>query len=78
MNYVHTFAIINLLTFTYFSYAMEISTPIEKPAHVAFLHNNTVAIAGSNGFVFFDINTKEYMHLRKSTKIDDFAVNSFS
>src|SRR5436190_1139058 len=74
LNYIHLFF---LLFFTQELCAMEkeIKTPITKPTHVAFLHNNIVAIAGQNGFCFFDTKNNETVHCQQDQMIEDFCTD---
>ena len=61
MTIKKAFIILSFLHPMYISYllCMEITTPIQQPKCVEFLHNNKIAIAGSNGFILFDYKTKK-------------------
>jgi WD40 repeat protein len=74
LNYIHLFF---LLFFVQGLCAMEkeIKIPIAKPTHVAFLHNNIVAIAGLNGFCFFDTKKNEAVHFQQDQMIEDFCIH---
>jgi hypothetical protein len=68
---------VGVLIFAHVLYAMEkeIKIPITKPTHVLFLDNKNIAIAGLNGFCFFDVQTKKTTHLQQDQKIEDFCTN---
>jgi WD40 repeat protein len=58
-------------------YRGEINTSIKKPENIMYLNNDTVAIGGSNGLVFFDLKTNTLLKKYKTNvPTNDIAANN--
>ena len=58
-------------------YRDEINTSIKKPENIMYLNNDTVAIGGSNGLVFFDLKTNTLLKKYKTNvPTNDIAANN--
>jgi WD40 repeat protein len=74
MNYIYCFC---MLFFAQGLCAMEreLATPITNPTHVLFLDSKNIAIAGSNGFCFFNTKTNKTVYCQQDQMIEDFCTN---
>lgn len=76
MKYIHIFTVSTLMLIAMQCQSMEINTTIKNPELVAYLHNNTIVIAGLNRLAFCDTSTGICTYHQQIEHIDDLAVNA--